>query len=75
MAWNPSPEVAVARDAAKKLGDVPVCIVLYVTNDDKLGMASFGKDRQLCNFAGKLGDAAFDAVMAKWTEIAAGMER
>jgi hypothetical protein len=25
MSWNPSPEVAVARDAAKKLDDAPIC--------------------------------------------------
>jgi len=29
MPWNPSPEVAVARDAAKKFG-ADECIVIYI---------------------------------------------
>lgn len=68
MAFNPSPEVAVARDAAKKLG-ATMCIVLYVTKDDKLGMASYGDNRILCDHAGAFGDVAFEAVMK---EIAKG---
>ncbi len=38
MAWNPSPEVAVARDAAKALNNAPMCVVLWITDDNKLGM-------------------------------------
>ena len=62
MAFNPSPEVAVARDAAKKL-DATMCIVLYVTKDNKLGMASYGQNKNLCEYAGLLGDAAYETLM------------
>ena len=62
MAWNPSPEVAVARDAAAKLGDVEMCIVLYITKDSNLGMASYGKTSKLCKKAGLIGDIAFESV-------------
>ena len=64
MAWNPSPEVAVSRDAAKALDDAPVCIVLYVTKDCKqLRMASYGKTRELCQKAKEMGDVAFEAIL------------
>jgi hypothetical protein len=61
MAWNPSPEVAVARDAAKKLGNVPICVMLYVTDDQRIGMASYGRTKELCHYAGRLGDRLFEA--------------
>jgi len=67
MAWNPSPEVAVARDAAKRLGDiagvnVSRCIVTYTTEDGRVGYASFGATKALCDDAKRLGDAIFDLV-------------
>lgn len=56
MAFNPSPEVAVARDAAKRL-DAAAVIVLYVSADGKkLGLASYGRTKELCKRAGKIGD-------------------
>lgn len=58
MAWNPSPEVAVARDAARKLG-ANRCVVIYIT-DENFGMASYGETKQLCKWAGGLGDALYD---------------
>lgn len=63
MAWNPSPEVAIARDAAKGLDDAPICIVFWLTHKNQLGMASYGKTKALCAQAKILGDAAFDALM------------
>jgi hypothetical protein len=63
MAWNPSPEVAVAREAAKKL-DAPQCIVLWINRDGtRLGMASYGETKALCAEAGKIGTAAHKAAM------------
>jgi len=48
MTWNPTKEVAVARDAADALDDAPMCVVLWVNRDgEKLGMASYGKTQQL----------------------------
>ena len=63
MAWNPSPEVAVARDAAKALKDAPMCIVFWVTNDGQIGMASYGKTMALCAEAKKLGESAWKSLM------------
>lgn len=64
MAWNPSKEVAVARDAAKALGDAPQCIVIWVTPDgERLGVASYGRTRELCAATKVMADAAYDAVM------------
>lgn len=49
MAWNPSPEVAVARDAAKKLGNARACVVVWISNDgEQIGMASYGIDKATC---------------------------
>jgi len=62
MAWNPSPEVAAARDAAKALNNAPIVVLLYLTNDQRLGMASYGRTRELCKFAGELGDHCFEAM-------------
>mgnify|MGYP001559828739 FL=1 len=68
MAFNPSPDVAVARDAAKKLGATK-CVVLYVLPDGHLGMASYGETKSLCKEAGKLGDKVFDMAMRDAWEV------
>ena len=63
MAWNPSPEVAVARDAAKRLDDADQCIVIYLNwKTSRIGMASYGRTKELCAEAKKLGQIAFDAI-------------
>lgn len=68
MAWNPSKEVAAARDAAKALGDAPICVVIWLHPDgEKVGMASYGRTKELCKHAGKLGDHLLDAAM-HWGE-------
>lgn len=68
MAWNPEPEVAVARDAAKALGDAPICVVIWLTPDgQRVGMASYGKTRALCADAGRLGSHIHKAAL-KWGE-------
>lgn len=63
MAWNPSPQVAVARDAAQRLGNAKQCVVLWFTDGGQMGMASYGRTRALCDEAKGIGNAAFDAVM------------
>ena len=60
MAFNPSPEVAVARDAATKLGAF-ACVVVFLREKDGIGMASYGANAALCTVAGKLGDELFEA--------------
>lgn len=62
MAWNPSKEVAVARDAAKSLDDAPMCVVIWITKDgERIGLATYGKTKELCKKAAELGKACFDA--------------
>ena len=64
MAWNPTPEVAVARDAAKRLGDASMCVVLWIDETgEHIGCASYGKTRVLCEHAKGIANAAYDAVM------------
>jgi len=62
MPWNPSPQVAVARAAAKKLAAEVGCIVIYV-NRDTLGMASYGRTVAQCGDMGKLGDHLYEKAM------------
>ena len=62
MAWNPSPQVAVARDAAEKLKAEQVVIVYLNHTTGELSMASYGKSKELCRQAAALGDAAWQAV-------------
>ena len=67
MAWTSEPEVAVARDAARKLGDSPLCVVLWVTDDEQIGMASYGRSRALCGCAKELGEHVLSAA-ENWGE-------
>lgn len=61
MAWNPSPQVAHARDFARKYGANRV-IILYTLPDGRLGYASYGETKALCASARRLGDVAYEAV-------------
>ena len=62
MAYDPSKEVSVARDAAEALDDAPMCVVLWLTTDGKkIGMASYGKTRKLCGVAASLGNYLYEA--------------
>lgn len=61
MAWNPSPEVQVARDAAASLGrihkaTVDRVVVVYTLATGQIGYTSFGQDRLLCGQAKALAD-------------------
>lgn len=68
MAWNPSPEVAAARDAAKALGNAPICVVLWLDEKtQRLGMASYGRTMPLCKHAGDFGNHLLKAAL-KWGE-------
>jgi hypothetical protein len=60
MAWNPSPQVAVARDAAQRLGNAKQCIVIYLTDAGQIGYASYGRTKQLCDEAKGIADAALE---------------
>ena len=47
MAWNPEPEVAAARDYAKKFNQEQV-IIFHIDKDGRFGYASYGKTKKLC---------------------------
>jgi hypothetical protein len=61
MAWNPAPEVAHARDFARKFNKRQV-VILFVQPDGRAGYASYGETKALCADAGKLADAALEAI-------------
>lgn len=65
MAWNPSPEVKVARDAAQRLGTLAggraaMCVVLYTLDDGRCGYVSYGRTSALCGMARRLADDLFE---------------
>ena len=59
MAWNPSPEVAAARDFAKKFGANRV-IIFFTLPDGRPGYASYGTTLALCAEARKIADGVWD---------------
>lgn len=70
MAWNPSPEVAVARDAAQRLGSLAKdrterCIVFYELQDGRFGYASYGRTPTLCQDARRLAEQIFKFCMGE----------
>ena len=71
MAWNPSPKVAAARDIGKKFRKPQVVVLMIDQDAGTLEFASYGETRELCAEARKIGDAAFDAVMAHLSSNAA----
>ena len=62
MAWNPSPEVAAARDYAKKFGQDRVIIITVDHQTGTMGYVTYGKTRALCDDTQRLGEAAYQAV-------------
>lgn len=64
MAWNPSPKVAAARDIGKTFGKHQVVVLMIDLEEGSMEVATYGKTRELCAEARKIGDVAFDAVFA-----------
>jgi hypothetical protein len=62
MAWNPTPEVAVARDAAKRLGADRI-VLTYTTKAGQIGYASYGETKALCAETKRLADRLHDESM------------
>lgn len=67
MAWNPAPEVQIARDAAASMGKVMKsgvdrCIVYFTLDDGRLGYASYGRTSALCAHARRMADSVFDTL-------------
>ena len=70
MAWNPSPEVRVARDAATQMQlvlreHVDRMIVIYTTTEGHWGYASYGDTPTNCRAAKVLADVAAQAVLSE----------
>lgn len=75
MAWNPSPEVQVARDVASRLGllgksHVRQVVIIYTTDDEQLGMVSYGKNKALCDQAKLLGDKLYQRTIEHFEDYA-----
>ena len=62
MAWNPSPEVAAARDFGNKFGFDQVIILHRNSRTGFIGYASYGRTKALCEDAETLADRAFEAM-------------
>lgn len=60
MAWNPSPKVAAARDAAKKFNYPKVIICFIDEENGKLEMASYGRNRKECDECKEIADKLLD---------------
>lgn len=67
MAWNPSPEVAIARDAAKRF-DADRVVIIYTNKNGQIGYASYGETKALCAETKRLGDRLFDEAMEFFEE-------
>lgn len=60
MAWNPAPEVAAARDFGARFGAERV-VILYALPDGRIGYASYGKTRKLCDATKDVAEASLKA--------------
>lgn len=66
MAWNPSREVQVARDAARQLAvamncRVDRCVILFTTSKETCGYVSYGETLPKCQEARAIGELAYAA--------------
>lgn len=68
MAWNPAPEVAAARDFGKRFGARRV-VILFESEDGRIGYASYGKTRVLCDETKGVADAAYEAFGESLAEL------
>lgn len=66
MAWNPNPKVAAARDIGTRFGKEQVIVLMLDMKSNTLEMATYGKTRELCAMAKRLGDKAYEAVMRNY---------
>lgn len=68
MAWNPSPEVKIARDAAESLrratksDRIDMCVVTWIDDRQRAGYASYGRTPALCGLARRLADAMYETI-------------
>jgi hypothetical protein len=63
MAWNPSPHVADCRDIARKWGNLDQVIIIGISPEGQMEMATYGRTPVLCSETKKIGDVAWNAIM------------
>jgi hypothetical protein len=68
MPFNPSPQVAAARDFAKKFGANRV-VINFTLPDGRYGYASYGATEKLCSEAKKIADKNYHIFGAIVTEV------
>lgn len=74
MAWNPRPEVKIVRDAAQSIGGqlgakVDRAVLLFTTEDGRIGYSSYGSNAERCGVAKRLGDAIYEAAMRQAEDL------
>jgi len=62
MAWNPSPEVAAARDFGKKFNYDKVYIIAVSERRSQFEIISYGETKQKCDEAKKYADELFNKI-------------
>ena len=69
MAWNPTPQVAAARDYGKRFGRQQVIILALDRKEGTYEVVTYGETMALCAGAKRLGDvAALAAMRAMWED-------
>jgi len=63
MAWNPTPKVAAARDFGNKFGKDKVVIISIDYKAGTLEVTTYGRTKEMCGEAEKLGKAIYDATL------------
>lgn len=80
MAWNPSPEVGILRDAVHELSRkhldvkndrINRAFLLFTTDVGAMGYVSYGADRRQCGQARRMADAAYEHIQDVWERIEA----
>lgn len=69
MAWNPSPEVAIARDYGKKFNKTKVIILSIDERQETFEVVSYGETKQKCAEAKKIADSLYSLICKRVLEI------
>lgn len=64
MAWNPSPEVAAARDFGKRFNYNKVYIIAVNEDTSRFEVVSYGSTKQECDEAKKCADLLFEGIQS-----------
>lgn len=68
MPFNPSPQVAAARDFGRKFG-ADLVIILHINSaKSQIGYASYGQTPGKCDLAEALAETAYDAIKKEFED-------